>query len=88
MHYLGESGVEGHSRRLGVLREVEVRGTPQLLFDDERLLQQLEAAGQEFVLDLDEVALAGVHLERLVDDVETEVVLDVLPSAVAVGDYA
>ena len=45
-----------------VLGEVEVSGPPELLLDDQRLLQQLEPPGQELVLDLQEVALAYVHL--------------------------
>ena len=40
--------------------------------------------GEELVLDFEEVALAHVHLEGLVDDCEAGVILNVLPSAVAV----
>ena len=68
-----------------VLSEVEVSRSPQLLLDDKRLLEQLETSSQELVLDLEEVSFAHVHLEGLVDDAEPSVILDVLPSAVAVG---
>ena len=55
-----------------------------MLLDNKSLLQQLESACQELVLDLQEVALAHVHLERLVDDGEPCVVLDLGPLTVAV----
>ena len=71
---------------VGVLGEVEEGRPPELLLDDERLLEQLEPARQELVLDLQEVALAHVHLERLVDDSEARVILDVLPATVTMGD--
>ena len=73
---------------IGVLSEVEVCRPPQLLLDDERLLQKLEPPGQELVLDLKEISFAHVHLEWLVDDGEAGVVLDVLPAPVAVDNYA
>jgi len=41
----------------GVLGEIKVGRPPQLFLDDQRLFQQLEAPGQELVLDLQEVAL-------------------------------
>ena len=41
--------------------------------------------GEELVLDLEEIALAHVHLEGLIDDCEAGVILNVLPSAVAVA---
>ena len=85
-YYLSEPGVQSHGRVAGVLREIEVGRPPELLLDDEGLLEQLEPAGQELVLDLQEVALAHVHLERLVDDGEARVILDVLPATVAMGD--
>lgn len=44
----------------------------------------LETTRQEFILNLEEVPLAHVHFERLVDDGEAQVVLYVLPAAVAV----
>ena len=47
-----------------VLREVEEGGPPQLLLDDQRLLQQLEPPGQKLVLDLQEIAFAHVHLDN------------------------
>ncbi len=86
--HLGEAGVERHGGVVGVLGQVEVGGPTQLLLDDQRLLKQLEAPRKELVLDLQEVALAHVHLEGLVDDGEARVVLDVLPAAVAVDDDA
>lgn len=73
---------------VGVLGEVEIGSSPELLLDDEGLLQEFESASQELVLDLQEVALAHVHLEGLVDDCEARVVLDVLPAAVTVDDNA
>lgn len=48
----------------------------------------LKSAGEELVLDLKEVSLANIHLERLVDDGKTNVVLNVLPTTIAVGDNA
>jgi hypothetical protein len=48
----------------------------------------LESASEELVLDFQKVALANVHLERLIDDGKPDVVLDVLPPAVAVGHDA
>uniref|UniRef100_A0A182V6P5 Uncharacterized protein n=1 Tax=Anopheles merus TaxID=30066 RepID=A0A182V6P5_ANOME len=86
--HLGEPGIQRHRRMGRILGEIEQGGPAQLLLDDERLLEQLEPAGQEFVLDLEEVALAHVHLERFVDDREPDVVLDVLPAAVPVRDDA
>ena len=47
-----------------VLREVEEGGPPQLLLDDQRLLQQLEPPGQKLVLDLQEIAFAHIHLHK------------------------
>lgn len=44
----------------------------------------LEATSQELVLHLQEVAFVGLRSERLVDDGELGVVLDVLPSGVTV----
>lgn len=48
----------------------------------------LETPCQELILDLQEVAFAHVHFEGLVDDGEAQIVLDVLPAAVAVRDDA
>lgn len=44
--HLGQAGVEGHGWVVGVLGHVEVRGPPELLLDDQRLLQQLGAVGR------------------------------------------
>lgn len=45
----------------------------------------LEASGQELVLHLQKVAFVSLRFERLVDDGELGVVLDVLPPGVAVS---
>lgn len=73
---------------VGILRQVQVRGTPQLLFDNQSLLKELEATGQELVLDLQEVAFAHVHFEGLVDDGKAVVILDVLPAPISVSHNA
>lgn len=39
--HLSQAGVEGHGWVVGVLGHVEVRGPPELLLNDQRLLQQL-----------------------------------------------
>lgn len=44
--HLSQAGVEGHGWVVGVLGHVEVRGPPELLLNDQRLLQQL-GVGQE-----------------------------------------
>ena len=44
----------------------------------------LKASSQELVLHLQEVAFVRLRLERLVDDGELGIVLDVLPPGVAV----
>ena len=50
-----------------VLCEIEESSPPQLLLDDQRLLQKLEPPGKELVLNLKEVPLAHVHLyEKIV----------------------
>lgn len=49
-------------------------------------VSHLEAAGQELVLHLKEVALVGLRLEGLVDDSELGIVLDVLPPCIAMTD--
>uniref|UniRef100_A0A182KI78 Uncharacterized protein n=1 Tax=Anopheles christyi TaxID=43041 RepID=A0A182KI78_9DIPT len=71
-----------------ILGEIEQGSAAQLLLNHERLLEQLETAGQKFVLDFQEVTLADVHLERFVNDGEPDVVLDVLPTAVPVRNDA
>ena len=73
---------------VGVLGEIQVCGPPELLFDDQGLLQEFEAASQEFVLDLQEVSLTNVHLEWLVDNDKPWVCLNILPPTVAVSDNA
>ena len=45
----------------------------------------LESPCQELVLDFEVVALAKVHLEGLVDDGIAQIILNVLPSTVAVS---
>lgn len=52
------------------------------------MMSHLKPPGQELVLDLKEVTLADIHLEGLVDDGESDVVLDVLPAAIAMGHNA
>lgn len=44
--HLGQAGIEGHGGVVGVLGHVEVRGPPELLLDDQRLLQQLRGWGE------------------------------------------
>ena len=86
--YLGETCVQCHSRMISILGKVQVRSSSQLFFNDQGLFKQLEPAGQELVLDLQEVALAHVHLKGLIDDGETVIVLDILPTTIAVSDNA
>lgn len=43
----------------------------------------LKSPGQEFVLHLQEIALVGLGFERLIDDGELWVILNVLPSSIA-----
>lgn len=49
-------------------------------------VSHLEAAGQELVLHLQEVALVGLRLEGLIDNGELGVVLNVLPPRVPMTD--
>ena len=86
--YLSEPLVESHGRVVAVLGQVQVGGPSKLFLDDQRLLQELEPPGKELVLDFQEVTLAHVHLEGLVDDGEAWVVLHVLPAAVPVSNDA
>lgn len=46
----------------------------------------LEPPSQELVLHLQEVAFVGLGLERLVDDGELRVVLNVLPPGITMAD--
>lgn len=46
----------------------------------------LKPPGQELVLDFQEVAPVHLSFERLVEDGELDVVLDVLPASVAVSE--
>lgn len=55
-------------------------------FMSRHVVSYLEAAGQELVLHLQEVALVGLRLEGLVDDSELGIVLDVLPPCIAMTD--
>lgn len=50
-----------------------------------RTKSYLKAPSQKFILHLQEVALVRLRLERLVDDGKLQVVLDVLPTSVAVS---
>merc|ERR1711902_409366 len=84
--HLGKPGVEGHGWVSSVLSEIEEGGPPQLLLNDQRLLQQFESSGQKLVFDLQEISFSDIHLEWLIDDVEPQVILDVLPSPVSVAD--
>ncbi|QQP48587.1 ChromodomainhelicaseDNAbinding protein Mi2 -like protein [Caligus rogercresseyi] len=70
---------------IGILSQVQIGGSPQLLFNDKSLLKKLESSCQELIFDLQEVALANVHFEGLIDNAEAVVILDVLPAAVAIG---
>ncbi len=73
---------------IGVLGQIEVSGPSQLLLNDKSLFQKLEPSSQKFVLDLQEIPFAHVHLEGLVDDGESRVILHVLPSAIAMNHDA
>lgn len=84
--YLGETRVECHGRMIGILGQVQVSSTSELLLDDQSLFQELESTSQELVLDLQEVAFAHVHFEWLIDDGEAHIILNILPTAVTVGD--
>lgn len=48
-------------------------------------MSYLEASGQELVLHLQEVAFIRLRFERLVDDGELGIILDVLPPGVAMA---
>ena len=85
---LGEARVERHGGVGGVLRQVEVGGASKLFFNDERLLEKLEASSQELVLHLQVVVLAQLCAERFVDDRETRITLDILPTPVTALDDA
>lgn len=51
-YYLCKASVQCHSRMIGILCKIQVRGSPQLLLDDKCLFKQLKSSGQELVLDL------------------------------------
>lgn len=55
-------------------------------FMSRHVVSYLEAAGQELVLHLKEVALVGLRLEGLIDNGELGVVLNVLPPRVPMTD--
>ena len=61
---LGKPCIEGHRGVTGILCKVEIRRSPQLLLNHQRLLQELEASCQKLVLDLQEVTLTLVGLKR------------------------
>ena len=86
--YLSEASVQCHCRMICILSQVQVRGTSELFFNNQSLLQKLEPTGQELILDLQEVAFAHVHLERLIDNAEPMIVLDILPATISMGDNA
>ena len=71
---------------VGVLCQVQVRSPSQLLFNDQCLLEQLESSRQKLVLDFQKVPFAHVHLEGLIDDAKTWVILNVAPTAIAIRD--
>ena len=77
--------IESHGRMISVLGQIEISCPPELFLNDQSLLEKFEPSSQKLVLDLQEVALANVHLEGLVDDDEARIVLHVLPPAVSVG---
>ena len=66
------------------LGKIQESCSTQLLLNNKGLLQKLEPARQELVLDLKEVSFAHVHLEGFIDDGEPCVVLYLSPFAVAV----
>ena len=70
---------------IGILSQIQVRGSSKLFFNDKSLFQQFEPTCQELVLDLQEVAFAHIHLKRFIDDREPMVVLDILPTAITVS---
>ena len=47
------------------------------------LLYYLESSGQELILDLQEVAFSLFTQEWLIDDLESVVILNVLPSSIS-----
>lgn len=47
----------------------------------------LKSPSQELVLDLQEVPFTNIHLKRLVDDAETRIRLDILPSTIPMRNY-
>lgn len=51
-------------------------------------MNNLESSGQELVLDFQEVAAVHLSFERLVEDGEPHVVLDVLPASVTVSEVS
>ena len=59
---LREPGIERHGRVPGILCQIQVCSPSQLFLDDQCLFEQFEAARQELVLDLKEVAFALVSL--------------------------
>lgn len=78
--------IERHRRVIGILSEVQVSGSSQLLLDHQRLLEQLETSGEEFVLHLQEVSFALICFKRFIDNHERDVILHVLPPAITVLD--
>lgn len=48
----------------------------------------LEASSQELILDFQEIALALFTLEWFIDDLESNIVLDILPTAIAMPTKA
>ena len=87
-NYLSESRVKSHSWVISVLSEIKIGRSAKLLFNDQSLFQQFESASQKFILNLEEVAFAHVHFERFVDDGESRVILNILPTTVTVSNDA
>lgn len=62
----------------GVRGHIELHRTTKLLLNDQRLLQQFEAASEEAVLQFKIVLLGQFIFERLVDDKQVWVIVNIL----------
>lgn len=88
LSYLSKPRVQSHGWMIGILSEIQIRRSPELLFYDKSLLQEFEPSSQEFVFDLQEIPLSNIHLEGLVDDDEPWVRLNILPPPVSMSNDA
>ena len=68
-------------RWIGLLHaQTEKRCSPQLFLDDQRLFDEFEASSEKLVFHFEKVALAHLQFERLVDNRESRIDLNVLPT--------